>query len=49
MALRTLARIYERIADAPDAIAGLRRFVLDRAVCGKLVPQNSNDEPASDC
>jgi len=39
---------YERIADAPDAIAQLRRFVLDLAVRGKLVPQDPNDEPASE-
>ena len=38
---------YERIADGPDAIARLRRFVLDLAVRGKLVPQDSGDEPAS--
>jgi type I restriction enzyme S subunit len=36
---------YEKIADAPDAIARLRRFVLDLAVRGKLVPQDPNDEP----
>ena len=39
---------YERIADAPDAIARLRRFILDLAVRGKLVPQDPNDEPASE-
>jgi type I restriction enzyme S subunit len=39
---------YERIADAPDAIARLRRFVLDLAVRGKLVPQDATDEPASE-
>src|SRR5262249_40616730 len=39
---------YERIADAHDAIPRLRRFVLDLAVRGKLVPQDSNDEPASE-
>lgn len=38
---------YARIADAPDAIARLRRFVLDLAVRGKLVEQDANDEPAS--
>jgi type I restriction enzyme M protein len=38
---------YERIAGAPDAIARLRRFILDLAVRGKLVPQNPKDEPAS--
>ena len=39
---------YDRVADAPDAIARLRRFVLDLAVRGKLVAQNPVDEPASD-
>lgn len=39
---------YEKIADAPDAIARLRRFVLDLAVRGKLVPQDANEEPASE-
>ena len=39
---------YERIADAPDAIARLRRFILDLAVRGKLVEQDPNDEPASE-
>lgn len=39
---------YERIADAPDAIARLRRFVLDLALHGKLVPQDRRDEPVSE-
>ena len=39
---------YERIADAPDAIARLRGFVLDLAVRGKLVPQDPKDEPVSE-
>ena len=39
---------YERVADAPDAIPQLRLFVLDLAVRGKLVPQDPNDEPASE-
>ena len=38
---------YEQIADAPDAIPRLRRFVLDLAVRGKLVEQDPNDEPAA--
>ena len=38
---------YERIADTPDAIARLRRFILDLAVRGKLVEQNPEDESAA--
>ena len=38
---------YERIADAPDAVPRLRRFVLDLAVRGKLDEQDPNDEPAA--
>src|SRR5215470_1763515 len=39
---------YERIADAPEAIPRLRRFILDLAVRGKLMPQDPDDEPASE-
>ena len=39
---------YERIADAPDAVPRLRRFILDLAVRGKLVEQDPEDEPASE-
>ena len=41
-----LLALYDRVADAPDAIPRLRRFVLDLAVRGKLVEQDPNDEPA---
>ena len=37
---------FDRIADGPDAVPRLRRFILDLAVRGKLVPQDPNDEPA---
>ena len=43
-----LLALYDRVAEAPDAIARLRRFVLDLAVRGKLVEQDPADEPASD-
>ena len=39
---------YEKIADAPDAVQRLRRFILDLAVRGKLAEQDPNDEPASE-
>lgn len=41
-----LLALYDRVAEAPDAIARLRRFVLDLAVRGKLVQQDPADEPA---
>ena len=43
-----LLQHYERIAEAPDAVARLRKFILDLAVRGKLVPQDPDDEPASE-
>jgi len=43
-----LLALFNRISEAPDAVARLRRFVLDLAVRGKLVPQDPNDEPASE-
>jgi type I restriction enzyme S subunit len=39
---------YDRVADAPDAMPRLRKFILDLAVRGKLVPQDPNDEAASE-
>ncbi len=42
-----LLELYEQISEAPDAIARLRRFVLDLAIRGKLVQQNTPDEPAA--
>jgi type I restriction enzyme S subunit len=38
---------FETITEAPDAVVRVRRFVLDLAVRGKLVAQDSEDEPAS--
>jgi type I restriction enzyme, S subunit len=39
---------FDRIADAPDAIPRLRRFILDLAVRGKLMAQDPTDEPATE-
>ena len=39
---------YGRVAEAPDAIAQLRRFVLNLAVRGKLVEQDPADELVSE-
>ena len=43
-----LLQHFDRIAEAPDALPRLRRFILDLAVRGKLVEQDPNDEPASE-
>ena len=48
MNANTLLTHFDRIADAPDAVLRLRRFILDLAVRGRLVPQDPNDEPASE-
>ena len=41
-----LLALYDRVAEAPDAVRRLRRFILDLAVRGKLVEQDPADEPA---
>lgn len=38
---------FDTISEAPDAVARLRRLILDLAVRGKLVEQEVGDEPAS--
>ena len=43
-----LLALYDRVAEAPDAITRLRRFVLDLAVRGKLAEQDPGDDPASE-
>jgi type I restriction enzyme, S subunit len=48
MKAECLLENFDRIAESPGSIAHLRRFILDLAVRGKLVEQDSNDEPASE-
>ena len=48
MNVARLLALYEQVAEAPNAIGCLRRFVLDLAVRGWLVAQNADDEPASE-
>ena len=43
-----LLQHFDRISEAPDAVARLRRFILDLAVRGKLVEQDPADEPAAE-
>lgn len=43
-----LLRHFDRISEAPDAVARLRRFILDLAVRGKLVQQAPGDESAAE-
>lgn len=47
MRLETFFEKFELFADAPDAVAKMRELVLELAVQGKLIPQDSSDEPAS--
>ena len=39
---------FDRLIQSPESVHRLRRFILDLAVRGKLTPQDSNDEPASE-
>lgn len=46
MKLETFFDKFELFADAPDAVAKMRELVLGLAVKGRLVLQNSGEEPA---
>ncbi|MBN3947117.1 MAG: restriction endonuclease subunit S [Nostoc sp. NMS7] len=47
MKVDTFFQNFELLTDAPNAIAKLREIILQLAVKGKLVPQDSNDDAAS--
>ncbi len=44
----TLLKHFDRISEAPDAVARLRGFIFDLAMRGKLVEQDPSDEPAAE-
>ena len=48
MSATQLLAHFDRLAEAPDAVPRLRRFILDLAVRGKLVEQDAGDEPAAE-
>jgi len=48
MTARDLIDAFETIADAPNGVEKLRELVLQLAVRGQLIPQDFNDEPASE-
>lgn len=45
--LQTFFEKFDQFADAPNAVAKMRKLVLQLAVTGRLVAQNKQDEPAS--
>ena len=44
----TFLKQFEHLSEAPNGIPKLRELILQLAVRGKLVPQDPNDEPASE-
>ena len=47
MTTREFIKIFDTIAEAPGGVDRLRELVLQLAVRGRLVPQDSDDEPTS--
>ena len=46
--MELLERHFDTAFDAPDGIKKLRELILTLAMQGKLVPQDPNDQPASE-
>src|SRR5262249_27096084 len=47
MKVETFFENFEQLADAPNGVQKMRELILQLAVQGKLVPKDTNDEPAS--
>ena len=48
METKSFLENFSTIVNAPGGIQRLREMILQLAVKGKLVPQDPNDEPASE-
>ena len=48
MSIDLLFADFDRLIQSSESVHRLRRFILDLAVRGKLVPQDPNDEPTSE-
>lgn len=48
LGIKQLLTHFNRLIQSPQSVQRLRRFILDLAVRGKLVPQDPKDEPASE-
>ena len=47
MSIEALLGNFDRLIQSPKSVERLRRFILDLAVRGKLVPQDPKDKPAA--
>ena len=48
MSIEALLSNFDRLIQTSESVQRLRRFILDLAVRGKLVPQDPEDEPATE-